>query len=420
MKRGLLTLFAIITGILFAFTQGDPCNCIVPVGGVFCDDGGNGIDCPGGSTVSYDIATDTYTLVSENCYSGSSTREKLAFASTELCGNGELIAKVSSISPTGGFAGIMMRSNRNPVSMTALLYIDGNTSTVYYDYRSWFIGTLIDKTTTRSGVDYLKLVRTGSNFKWYTKAGSGPWEFLYSRNMLPSSCIEAGIVTSNFPQHGDLTVTATFTEVQLINDQGNALPDCPTSVSFGTNTAIVNEGENVQICLNISDPSATAATELEVALTSATSPHFDNYITQTITFPTGSNDPQCFNLQTDAANGIADNNFTYTFAIQNVTGGDNAAIGSIDELTVTVNEELLPELLVGDDQSICPGECVQLGSSIGENSSYCFKWISEHGEDEGTLPRPNVCPEKTTTYKVYILGDQGLIATEQVTVVVNC
>ena len=71
-------------------------------------------------------------------------------------------------------------------------------------------------------------------------------------------------------------------------------------------------------------------------MTSGSSPHLDTYTTETLTF-NGSSTQECFDLILYDSSASA----SYTLALQNVGGGNNAQIGGNNTLGLTVGENLV-------------------------------------------------------------------------------
>lgn len=110
-----------------------------------------------------------------------------------------------------------------------------------------------------------------------------------------------------------------------------------TTLDFSSATYTVDEdGTSINLCVDISAPSGSVATTADVVLVSSNSPHL-TYSTTSITFPAGSSAQQCVSIAiTD--NSVCGDGNTYSFEIQNVSGGDSASLGIIDSTTLTVND----------------------------------------------------------------------------------
>lgn len=140
---------------------------------------------------------------------------------------------------------------------------------------------------------------------------------------------------------GSATIGDDMHQVTITND------DIATEINLATDALTIVEGGSMQLCVNISNPSAIAATMADIVLTTAAAPHFDGYSTATVTFPAGSTDQECITLATDAPNGIVDANKTYTFTLQNPSGGVSTAVGSMEDAIVTITDDTTPPLQKG-------------------------------------------------------------------------
>ena len=110
-----------------------------------------------------------------------------------------------------------------------------------------------------------------------------------------------------------------------------------TQVQFTSTTYTESEdGTSVNLCVDITNPSATPTTA-QVVLTSGTAPHL-SYSTQNITFPANSSAQQCVTV-TIADNTNCSDSTDYTFELQNVAGGDSAAAGSDNATTLSVSDD---------------------------------------------------------------------------------
>lgn len=116
--------------------------------------------------------------------------------------------------------------------------------------------------------------------------------------------------------------------------------DVATTVSFASASATVSEGVGTyNLTLAIANPSASAATTAQVALTTGSLTNINNYTTQTVTFPSNSSSSQNVTL-TVTDDQIVQGSRTLTFTIQNVSGGTSAVVGATStfDLTITDND----------------------------------------------------------------------------------
>ncbi|MFM9950334.1 MAG: hypothetical protein ACKV1O_20530 [Saprospiraceae bacterium] len=192
------------------------------------------------------------------------------------------------------------------------------------------------------------------------------------------------------------------------------------TLAFQQSSATIAEGDSVQICVSVATPSL--ACTADVVLTSSANPHLSSFTTQTLSFPADSSTPQCFMLHTEPANGQPDLNHSYTLELQNLTGG--AMLGEATAMTVNVTDDTeMPEGCpwAGADTTICAGECVYIGClPLSEENGLCYRWFPDQDISSTYSPYPEVCPDTTTTYIIYITDDQGnLVGSDTVIVTVN-
>lgn len=123
-------------------------------------------------------------------------------------------------------------------------------------------------------------------------------------------------------------------------------PTLPTYVQFTSATSSFSENAgSVTIEVSISNPSATTATTVDVALTGGNASNGSDvqpaFATQTLTFPAGSSASQfaSFTIFDDAA---FEGDETLVFTLQNATGGTTASIGAPNTHTVTIMENDSP------------------------------------------------------------------------------
>ncbi len=112
-----------------------------------------------------------------------------------------------------------------------------------------------------------------------------------------------------------------------------------TQVNFDSASTSVNEDDGtVDLVLSILNEDAINSTSVEVALTSGNASDIDNYTTQTVTFPAGSTANETVTITiTDNMIDEADKNLTFT--LQNISGGNNAQIGSQNTFDLTIVDD---------------------------------------------------------------------------------
>ncbi|WP_178986186.1 choice-of-anchor D domain-containing protein [Winogradskyella helgolandensis] len=188
----------------------------------------------------------------------------------------------------------------------------------------------------------------------YGSGTNGPITLEYSidngTNWLVAS--NSTIPTSSTYQSNTISIAASSSSMRIRFTRANSLSEkrlknivvtgigtssTDTELNFASATYSTNEGgSSINLCVDITNPSATATTA-NVVLTSSSSPHL-SFTTQAISFASGSSVSQCISIPiTD--NGSCSDSTDYTFEIQSVSGGDSAAIGSTDETVLSVNDD---------------------------------------------------------------------------------
>ena len=195
--------------------QGNIGQCIanVAVGGLPCgwSYDGNGVNCPGSTLADYDAAAEAFFVSSTGCYDPNHYRPTDAhgYVGTELCGDGEIIAKVDNVMGTG-WAGISMRDGTESSEKMIQLMLDG----VYLsrrELRQSTGGTAFAHLMPTMGRNWLRLIRSGNIFGAYHSVDGVNWEVVLQTTINMDNCIDVGLITMN--GNPSTPVTAIFTNV---------------------------------------------------------------------------------------------------------------------------------------------------------------------------------------------------------------
>ncbi|MEM6317987.1 MAG: PKD domain-containing protein [Bacteroidota bacterium] len=89
--------------------------------------------------------------------------------------------------------------------------------------------------------------------------------------------------------------------------------------------------------------------------------------------------------------------------------------GCEDRKVQSINVNKLPFADAGPDVTICDGECVQL-NGLGNGAQY--QWSPAIGLSATDIPNPMACPPSTTTYQLLVMGSDGCMVIDEVTVTV--
>ncbi|MGY0391399.1 choice-of-anchor D domain-containing protein [Bizionia sp. KMM 8389] len=139
---------------------------------------------------------------------------------------------------------------------------------------------------------------------------------------------------------GNITMTnltAGVSTMPTVAVSGEVNPPPTTELNFANSTYSINEnGTAIDICVDITNPYSTNTTA-DIILTSANTPHL-TYTTQGITFPANSTAQQCISIAITDNTACGDDT-NYTFELDNVSGGSNAVVGSVNETTLSVSDD---------------------------------------------------------------------------------
>jgi regulation of enolase protein 1 (concanavalin A-like superfamily) len=190
------------------------CTSNITVAGLPCgwSQNPNGVNCANGSSIAYNPGTGVWTATSTNCFYGSGfTTDQLAFAQRTMCGDGSITAQVTDISGTAlGWAGVVMRETSAAGAKKAQL-MTNLSSFSRREFRTTTGGAAIPQQFPSQSRYWLRLVRAGNQFSMYVSANGLAWYFIGAQNVPMNSCIQVGLVATNYQQTS--TVTATFANV---------------------------------------------------------------------------------------------------------------------------------------------------------------------------------------------------------------
>jgi len=174
----------------------------------------NGVGCNAGNSVAYNFNTQRFTVTSTNCYYPNSfTSDALAFAQYDLCGNGSITAQVTSITGTAlGWAGITMRESNAPGAKKAQL-MTNLSDLSRREFRTATNGQAYPQQFPSQNRYWLRITRTGNQFVMYISPNGTTWYTAGAQNISMNSCIEIGLIVTNYTPNS--TVTATFANVSV-------------------------------------------------------------------------------------------------------------------------------------------------------------------------------------------------------------
>lgn len=128
-----------------------------------------------------------------------------------LCGDAAIIARVTGISPTGGWAGIQMREDDGQGAKKFTLKTQLQTILRREIRATTFGPTNTQQIGITPNHTWLRLVRTGDNFTAYSSIDGISWVFRSAANISMNACIVVGMFVESY--NNTTTTTATFDNV---------------------------------------------------------------------------------------------------------------------------------------------------------------------------------------------------------------
>ena|GEM_PF-5145682 len=240
------------------------CTSQVSVVGMPCGFEATDIDCENGASADYDPIQESFTLTANDC--AGYPQGEYSIVKSELCGDGEIIAQISSLSGDGR-AGLIMMENADSEARFVSIIKD-LTRRIRTEYRSTTGGSISYKSKNRSGVDWLKIVRDGSKFKTYTSTNGYYWKLAHSINFSNfDDCIQVGILV--YTKNANGPISATFSDVKIAGDNYSALEQVPggpaTAVDAGV-TQITTKNQLADIGLSVAPNPFADQTQIEFSL----------------------------------------------------------------------------------------------------------------------------------------------------------
>ena len=181
----------------------------------------------------YDAATGTHTIEAAGADIWS-TSDEFRYVYQSFSGNGEIVARVSSLLQTDNWAkaGVMMRETLSNDSKHASMFVTPINGTAF-QYRSNTGGNSLHASGGSSGIPYwVKLERVGNTFNAYKSADGNNWSLVGSTSISMSSTIYVGLAVTSH-NSGTLT-TATIDNVSI----------------NGSSKSTVNENIQATVALN--------------------------------------------------------------------------------------------------------------------------------------------------------------------------
>jgi hypothetical protein len=162
----------------------------------------------------FNPATGVWTGTSTGAFYGPPyTSDATAFAQRTLCGNGSITALVTGINPlANGWAGVVMRESNAAGAKKAQLTTN-LSSFSRREFRTATNGQAYPQQFPSQNRYWLRITRAGNQFTMYVSSNGMAWYFAGVQNIVMPSCIQMGLVATNYTANS--TVTATFASVSF-------------------------------------------------------------------------------------------------------------------------------------------------------------------------------------------------------------
>ncbi len=188
-------------------------------------------------TACYDANNQSFTVSSSgNDIYG--TQDEFQFAYTDLCGNGEIIARVSDITPISKFslAGIMLRESFDEGSANVSMLKRPNGGT-YYQTRFSTNGYTAAALCPGVLPGWVKISRTGDTFVGFVSSDGVNWTPTYTSTVAMGNCVKVGLAVSSFNTAG--VNTSILDQVQVNSFPASRMSDPSENV-----TALEEQGNS--------------------------------------------------------------------------------------------------------------------------------------------------------------------------------
>lgn len=153
----------------------------------------------------------TYTVTSSGF---SMTNSDVAhFVYVELCGDGEITARVINVNPANGWGGVMVRENLLPGSRKVALKTALN-NTIRREIRATpNTAYQLQQSAVTPGPVWMRITRAGNMFTLYSSPNGVQWQFQGSANLNAGNCVLMGIYAES--TNNNLAISAMFDEVSV-------------------------------------------------------------------------------------------------------------------------------------------------------------------------------------------------------------
>ncbi|MBK7425835.1 MAG: T9SS type A sorting domain-containing protein [Saprospiraceae bacterium] len=135
------------------------------------------------------------------------------FVYVEMCGDGEITARLNSVLPAGAIGGLMVREDLTPGSRKMAME-SSLSNVIRRDIRSIVNGnSMLTQWPIMPGMVWLRINRTGNMFNLYTSSDGINWQFRGASQLVLQECVLMGIYTESI--NNPTQATAIFDEVTV-------------------------------------------------------------------------------------------------------------------------------------------------------------------------------------------------------------
>lgn len=237
-----LGVYTVVYTLVDAVGNTSTCSFTITVEGLPCGWVGKAIGCDDAmNAYSYDPATETFSATANNCAltGWPFTSDQFAFICTELCGDGEIIARVSGVTGTG-FGGVMIRDDVSPSSPFMAMGTN-RVNKVLKQVRILPAYPAFPQFVLAYDQFWVRVVRQGNQLMGFASVDGVMWiPYLNQQVFLTNTCTRVGMFT--YSEKPGNPITATFDNVQVI-EYGSFLAGLPNGNT--TNGTVLTPEVNI-------------------------------------------------------------------------------------------------------------------------------------------------------------------------------
>jgi hypothetical protein len=129
------------------------------------------------------------------------------FVYVDLCGNGEITARVTGTAPAGGFAGVMIRENLMVGSKKMAVAFNGASAIRRTIRMTTNGGANIQQSPGFQSQYWLRINREGNTLTAYTSPNGQQWSFAGAANITMGNCVLMGLFVESINNNQETTGT---------------------------------------------------------------------------------------------------------------------------------------------------------------------------------------------------------------------